>query len=345
MYQVDFETIVKYAWISYDSSREIAKVVDISAKVSTNHVYRITFKDGGFIIAKISYFGKYEHFAEDHQIIQVLSNNLPIPHDNFLARSLMKESKLFVHRFTNDDIDAWVVFYLPMRLKDKLPRRLEEKDIINLGKEFAFFHKACATVKNTLPDSSKTLESDILEFINYLNSNSGEIEFGAQRTLIIEHCNLFLENYKQLEGDKLTKIPVFVDWNIGNFSLDKGRFYSRWDYDWFRVCTRMMDFYFISRVVSDVGDKTIFTYNGDPLMGKRFQLFLKTYHKIYPFQKNEILLLKEMYRFFLLNYVLRFGKYFFSSSFAFKLQQEVLETHIHTIDQFDATLILKSLKL
>jgi hypothetical protein len=232
-----------------------------------------------------------------------------------------------------------------MRLKDKLPRRLEEKDIINLGKEFAFFHKACATVKNTLPDSSKTLESDILEFINYLNSNSGEIEFGAQRTLIIEHCNLFLENYKQLEGDKLTKIPVFVDWNIGNFSLDKGRFYSRWDYDWFRVCTRMMDFYFISRVVSDVGDKTIFTYNGDPLMGKRFQLFLKTYHKIYPFQKNEILILKEMYRFFLLNYVLRFGKYFFSSSFAFKLQQEVLETHIHTIDQFDATLILKSLKL
>ncbi|HMP28204.1 MAG TPA: hypothetical protein PKD85_01305, partial [Saprospiraceae bacterium] len=233
MYHVDFETIVKYAWISYDSSRKISKILDISAKVSTNHVYRITFTDGGFIIAKISFFGKYEHFAEDHQIIQVLSNNLPIPHDNFLARSLMKGSKLFVHRFQNDDIDAWVVFYLPMRMKDKLPRILDEKDIVNLGKEFAYFHKACHTLKNTLPSSSKTLEMDVNAFVEYLSTDSGILEYGDERKIILEHCFKFLENYKILKGDKLSKIPVFVDWNIGNFSLEKGRFYSRWDYDWF----------------------------------------------------------------------------------------------------------------
>ncbi len=106
-----------------------------------------------------------------------------------------------------------------------------------------------------------------------------------------------------------------------------------------------MDFYFISRVVSDVGDRTIFTYNIDPLMGERFILFLKTYHRIHPLVLNEILLIKEMYRFFLLNYVLRFGKYFFSSTFAFKLQEEVLQTHLHQVEHFDAENIIKSLDL
>jgi hypothetical protein len=345
MYQTDFETIVKNAWIAYDPSRVISKIVDISAKVSTNHVYRITFLDGGLMIAKISFFGKFEHFAEDHQIIHVLSNNLSIPHDSFLARSMMKGDKLYVHRFKNDNIDVWVVFYLPMRLKDKLPRILSEKDIVNLGKEFAYFHKACDTVKNTLPKSSKTLESDIESFKIYLESNSGQIEYGEQVELITQHCDAFLNNFKANKGHKLSKIPVFVDWNIGNFSLERGRFYSRWDYDWFRVCTRMMDFYFISRVVSDVGDRTVFTYNMDPLEGERFVLFLQTYHKIFPFQDNEIILLKEMYRLFLLNYVLRFGKYFFSNTFAFKLQQEVLDTHIHDVANFDSSKLLKQLSL
>ena len=345
MYQIDFEIIVRNAWSAYDNSREITTIEDISAKVSTNHVYRIRLLDGGMIIAKLSYFGKYEHFADDHQIIQVLSNNLAMPHDNFLARSMMKGDKLFVHRFTNELIDAWVVFYLPMRIKDKLPRILGEKDIVNLGKEFAYFHKACHTIKNTLPQTSKTLEYDINEFKQYLNGVSGQLEFGGQASLLIDHCDLFLKNYHLLGGHLLPKIPVFVDWNIGNFSLEKGRFYSRWDYDWFRVCTKMMDFYFISRVVSDVGDRTVFTYNLDPLQGERFILFLKTYHRIFPFEKNEILLMKEMYRFFLLNYVLRFGKYFFSSSFAFKLQEEVLQKHIHMVDQFDPSFIIKSLNL
>ena len=345
MYQIDFEEIVRNAWVAYDSSRTILIIEDISAKVSTNHVYRIKFHDGGLMIAKLSYFGKYEHFTDDHQIIQVLSNNLPMPHDNFLAKSMMKGDKLFVHRFTNELIDAWVVFYLPMRIKEKLPRILGEKDIINLGKEFAYFHKACLTIRNTLPQTSKTLEYDIHEFKNYLNSVSGQLEFGNQATVLLNHCDIFLNNYSDFEGAKLPRIPVFVDWNIGNFSLQKGRFYSRWDYDWFRVCTRIMDFYFISRVVSDVGDRTVFTYNMAPLMGERFILFLKTYHRIHPLSINEVLLIKEMYRFFLLNYVLRFGKYFFSSTFAFKLQEEVLQTHLHTVDQFDPEIIIKSLDL
>ncbi|HEX3024666.1 MAG TPA: hypothetical protein VHP12_05600, partial [Chitinophagaceae bacterium] len=87
------------------------------AEVSTNHVYKITFADKNFIVAKLSYFGEYEHFVEDHTIINSLSNNLPYPFENFLARSLMKGDKLYVHRFQNQILDAWVVFYRPIQIK------------------------------------------------------------------------------------------------------------------------------------------------------------------------------------------------------------------------------------
>ena len=85
MNPIDFNIIVQEAWNSYDKSREISRITDISAMVSTNHVYRIKFIDDSFIIAKLSYFGEYEHFVEDHAIINSLSNNLPEPFDHFLA--------------------------------------------------------------------------------------------------------------------------------------------------------------------------------------------------------------------------------------------------------------------
>src|SRR3569623_1904217 len=71
---IDFTAIVKEAWQAYDNTREIVRIVDISAKVSTNHVYRVTFSDKSFIIAKLSYYGQHEHFVEDHSIINSLSN-------------------------------------------------------------------------------------------------------------------------------------------------------------------------------------------------------------------------------------------------------------------------------
>ena len=86
----DFITIIKYAWMEYDASRKVKSITDISAMVSTNHVYKIILEDRHFIIAKLSYFGKYDDFVEDHSIINVLSNNLPYPFENVLSRSLMK---------------------------------------------------------------------------------------------------------------------------------------------------------------------------------------------------------------------------------------------------------------
>ena len=124
------------------------------------------------------------------------------------------------------------------------------------------------------------------------------------------------------------------------------KFFSRWDYDWFRMSSRMLDFYFISRVVSDIGDRTVFTYNIGPLMEERFILFLKSYHQHFPLKAVEIRFLKEVYRFFILNYVIKDGRYFFHEIFATKLQQEAYEIHLPSIEEkFDASKLLEALHL
>ena len=95
--------------------------------------------------------------------------------------------------------------------------------------------------------------------------------------------------------------------------------FSRWDYDWFRMSSRMLDFYFFSRVVSDAGDKTVWSYLIGPMMEDRFLIFLSEYHQINPFIADEIRFLREVYRFFILNYVIKNGIYFFSEQYAKKL--------------------------
>lgn len=343
---INFSQIVEEAWLAYDSSRKIRRVSDISAKVSTNHVYKVDLDYRQFVIAKLSYFGKHEHFVEDHSIINSLSNNLPIPYDNFLSRSLMKGTSIFVYRFENEIIDAWVIFYRPVKIRHRLPRRLDEIHIKKLAVEMAHFHKACDSIRHTLPPSSKTLATDIQHLQAILASELGKYEHRMMEAVIQEQCAIFLTQLSRMNEANFHSIPVFVDWNIGNFSITKSfKFFSRWDYDWFRMSTRIMDFYFMSRVVSDIGDRTVFSYLIDPLQEDRFLLFLKTYHEIFPLNTEEVLFLKEAYRFFILNYVIKDGRYFFHEIFASKLQQEAYEIYFPSIDRFDSGKILKALGL
>ncbi|MCB0634262.1 MAG: hypothetical protein R2824_07180 [Saprospiraceae bacterium] len=343
---IQFTEIIKEAWQHYDASREIKSISDISAKVSTNHVYKAVFTDKSFVIAKLSYFGQYEHFVEDHTIINVLANNLPAPYENFLSRSLMKGNTLFSYRFRNKLIDAWVVFYRPIKIDRKLPRRLEEKQIITLGRQFAQLHQVCHRIRNTLPPSSKTLQSDIEHLLRLLDSDFGRYEHRMNEAVIREQCNSFLENSEKYGFDEWARIPVFVDWNIGNFSVTRSyKLFSRWDYDWFRMSSRVLDFYFLSRIVSDVGDRTVFTYNIDPLMEDRFLLFLKEYHQVYPLTEQEIRFLGEVYRFFILNYVIKDGRYFFHEIYATKLQAEAYQSYFPSVDKFDPEPILRELNL
>ena len=177
--------------------------------------------------------------------------------------------------------------------------------------------------------------------------NKGDVLVGISTSGNSKNILNAFEICDKIGVQNMTSIPVFVDWNIGNFSVKNDySFFSRWDYDWFRMSTRMMDFYFFSRVCSEIGDRTVFSYLIDPLMEERFLLFLKAYHKVYPLTEQEIRILKETYRFFILNYVIKDGRYFFHEFYSGKLQYEAYETYFPNIDKsFDADKILKALDI
>lgn len=344
---MDFSLIVRKAWEGYDSSKTIKVIEDISAMVSTNHVYRITFDDDDIIIAKLSYFGKFEHFKEDHRIIQTLANNLLYPFENLLARSLLKNNRVYIYHYKHGKTDAWVVFYNPTRILQRLPRRLDESHIKKLGQQVGKFHKACSRVKNVLSKSSKTLRTDISSLLTQLNTDEKQFGSAMQADFLKYHCETFLKNRSKYNMSSFEIIPVFIDWNIGNFSVTPNlELYSRWDYDWFRMSYRVLDFYFFSRVVSDIGDRTVFSYVINTMMEDRFIIFLKEYHKVNPLTADEIRFMKEAYRFFILNYVIKDGKHFFSEQYAEKLQAEAFNVYLPSVDRdFDAEKIIEALKL
>lgn len=344
---MDYLRIIKKAWKEYDNSKMIHKIQDISAMVSTNHVFRITFDDEDIVIAKLSYFGKYEHFKEDHRIIHALGNNLLYPFENLLAKSLLKNNRVYTYRYKTGKIDAWVVFYNPVRVQKRLPRRLSEQQIRIFGQQIGKFHKSCSRIRNVLPKSSKTLSTDINTLLRSLSLKKNHLYTEEQKDVLRFHCESFIKNRIAFKADRFETIPVFIDWNIGNFSVTPTlKLYSRWDYDWFRMSSRMMDFYFFSRVVSDAGDRTVFSYLIGPLMEDRFIMFLEEYHKINPLTANELRFLQEVYRFFILNYVIKDGRYFFSAQYAQKLQSEAFEIYLPSIESdFNAELLISALKI
>jgi len=344
---IDYSAIISLAWSRFNSSKRISNIVDISAKVSTNHVFKVEFQTGNFVIAKLSYFGKFEHFKEDHTIINALANNLLFPYEFVVARSLVKNNEVYTYRYDRDGIDVWVVFYNPIRTASKMPRKLEPFHIERLGDQIGQFHRACSELADALPESSKTMESDLIDLMSYLDTEEGQFEHRMVIDEIKRQCNLFFENGDKIGYKNFEKIPVFLDWNISNFSVtDQIELYSRWDYDWFRMGSRVLDFYFFSRVVRSEGDQTIFSYTLDPLMEDNFILFLQQYHQAYPLTREEVLFIPEAYRFFLLNYVVKFGRYFFLDRFALKLKQETFETHFPELDKrFNPDKILKALNL
>lgn len=339
--------IIQKAWNEYDPTKIISKITDISVRVSTNYVFHIWFEDGDMIVAKLSYFGKYEHFKEDHRIIHSLSNNLLYPFDTLLAKSLLKNNRVFTYRYKYKKVDAWVVFYNPVRVAERMPRRLEEKHIRKFGQQIARFHLACSKLRNVLPKSSKTLRTDIHTLTERIEKDEKAFGGKAKADYLKSHCELFLKYRLKYNANSFETIPVFIDWNIGNFSVTKQfELFSRWDYDWFRMSSRMMDFYFFSRVVSDAGDRTAFSYLINPMMESRFILFLEEYHKINPLTANELRFLREGYRFFILNYVIKDGSYFFSEQYAKKLQAEAFEIYLPSIEtEFNADKLIDALKI
>ncbi len=341
-----YEDSIREAWRAYNEERKIRSIEDFSARVSTNHVYKVTLETREIVFAKLSNYGRFEDFVEDHSIINTISNNLSFRYENFLSHALMKGTDIYTYLHKSDEIDTWVIFYRPVRVKKPLPKRLENEHLVAMGKEFARFHKACYDIRNTLSPYSKTMTTDIGNLFVHLHTKQGKEEFGDHFHLVNRHAQNFIEKVSNEAVKNLPRIPIFVDWNIGNFSVTPSlRLFSRWDYDWFRVAPRILDFYFFSRICSDIGDKTYFHYLIDPMMEDRFIVFLQAYHSIYPLTELEVRLFKEAYRFFILNYVIKDGKYFFNEMYANRLQKEAVEVYLPDIDKFNPNKILKALDL
>ncbi len=358
MLDAKYDGHLRDAWSAYGDPRHIVSVSEVSAKVSTNRVYRLGLVGGGSVIAKVSSYGSYFLFREDHDRIhrsrQLLQSTrwANLLADVYVEQSVSPDehvARATPRVFTYYNGDLWTAFYQDVPVAQSLPRVLTEEQVRDLGEEMALLHRDCADVARRIPLSSKSIKSDAIHLLELLSDKHSSLKFQfdlAQKQYLRGQCHEFLEQLDRFGYDDWAKIPVLIDWNLGNFSVEMGtetayqpkqriRLFSRWDYDWFRIEPRLLDFYFLSRVSSATGDRTVFSYSPHTLLEPRFKQFLAAYHRIFPLNESELLFLREVYRFFILNYVVREGDNFFQPVYWHRLQQEVVSLCLPAAQRLD----------
>ncbi len=337
------------AWTAYDATRHIVDVHDTSPRVSTNTVYRVQLDDGTNIFGKVSNYGSYFLFAEDHdrlfRCIQLLHDT---EFDHFLAPVLSRDDRAF----TWYDGSLWVAFYGEARRAEALPSQLSFEQRTCLARQIARFHRCCDTISASIPATSNSIKSDAIHLLDLLSSPFAPRNFELppeEIGVLWRHTHDFLLELERIRYDSWHRIPVLVDWNLGNFSVrysdeSKNDFslFSRWDYDWFRVESRILDFYFLSRVSSRTGDRTQWSYSPHTLAEPQFLEFLTAYHSVFPLDENEIRFLPEAFRFFILNYVIREGARFFRRDLCVKFRSEAARVHLPVLDDFDISPLLEA---
>lgn len=304
--------------------------------VSTNRVYLVRFVDGEELFAKVSRYGSFVHFKRDHQLIfewMTYLQNTRFEH--FLAPVVTLGGGVFTHRHG----EAVVAFYRKVPFYDFLPAVLTDGQIDAFGREMASLHRESTRVAERMGPSWKSVGSDMATLFD----QAGKVWFRRSRGLsksaadtLRDHCDRCLEQAEEHGYHRLPHLPVLVDWNTTNFSVgldgDGFRLYSRWDYDWFRLEPRCFDFYFCARVVRAEGDQAVFSYDADPMLEPRFARFLRAYHSVFPLTEDDILLMKEAYRFFLLHYVVGVGEHFYRPEIWLRLHDEAIERQLPRLD-------------
>ena len=335
-------TAIAAAWASYGDPRSIVRTDEVSANVSTNRVYRLHLDDGGTVVGKVSSYGSYFLFYEDHDRLSRCSSLLQgTRFQGMLADIWYKDGRLF----TWYDQQMWAVFYDDVPRRDALPKILSVDQVRNLGREMAEFHLACTDIAPLIPAGSKTIKSDAIHLLDLLESPFAPRNFDLPPEsigVLWRHTHRFLEQLIEFGYDEWPKIPVLIDWNLGNFSVDTapdGSFhlFSRWDYDWFRIEPRLLDFYFLSRVSSRTGDRTKFTYGAHTLLEPTFLELLRAYRDVFPMDDAEVMFLPEVYRFFILNYVVREGARFFRPDLCTQFRRDAVRTYLPGLDRLDTS--------
>jgi len=336
------------AWVDYGDERAIVHLDEVSADVSTNRVYRVHLDDGSTVIGKVSSYGSYFLFYEDHDRLSRCADLLHgTRFQGMLAGIRHRDGRMF----TWYDQNMWAVFYDDVPRRDALPRVLSRDQIRNLGREMAEFHLACTDIAPQIPAGSKTVKSDAVHLLDLLESPFGPRNFELPPEsigILWRHTHQFLERLIELGYDEWPKIPVLIDWNLGNFSVATApdgsfRFFSRWDYDWFRIEPRVLDFYFLSRVSSKTGDRTRFTYGPHTLVEPSFLEMLSAYREVFPMSDEEVMFLPEVYRFFILNYVVREGARFFRPDLCTRFRRDAVRTYLPALEHLDVSALRDSL--
>ncbi len=335
------------AWADFGDQRSVSAVDEVSANVSTNRVYRLHLSDGSTVISKVSSYGSYFLFVEDHERLDLCSTLLRGSRfGGMLADVWHRDGRVY----TWYDQSMWAVFYNDVPRGEALPRVLSLDETRNLGREMAEFHLACTDVAPQLPASAKTIKSDAIHLLDMLESPFAPRNFELPPEAIgvlWRHTHTFLERLVESGYDEWQKIPVLIDWNSGNFSIlhqpdGSFRLFSRWDYDWFRIEPRLLDFYFLSRVSSSTGDRTQFTYGAHTLIEPSFIELISAYRDVFPLSEEEIAFLPEVYRFFILNYVVRQGARFFRPDLCGRFRRDAVRTYLPALDTFDISALLKN---
>jgi hypothetical protein len=304
----------------------------------------VVFNDSSHIVAKISSYGSYFLFAEDHDRLFTSAQLLRGTRwEGFLAEVLPRDG----HAYTWYDGTYWVAFYTDVERAMQLPSILNDEQIGNLAREIASFHRECSQIAGSLPPTSNSVKGDAIHLLDQLSHEFAAEHFGLRHDdieIAKRSTHDFLLHLEHIRFDEWEKIPVLVDWNLGNFSVKhqghQFELFSRWDYDWFRIDTRMLDFYFFSRVSSETGDRTSFTYSPHTLLEPRFINFLRQYHEVFPLSKRELLFLPWAYRFFILNYVIREGAKFFREDISVKFRKDATRIYLPMLNDFDASPLL-----
>ena len=337
------------AWSAYQDGRTIVSVHDTSPRVSTNTVYRIVLDDGTNIYGKVSNYGSYFLFAEDHdrlfRCIQLLRGS---EFENFLAPVLSRDGR----PFTWYDGSLWVALYGEARKAETLPPRLSNEQRVCLAHEIARFHRRCDEIAPSIPATSNSIKSDAIHLLDLLSSPFAPRNFELPPEdvgVLWKHTHDFLLELERIRYDSWHRIPVLVDWNLGNFSVrfdspeqQDFRLFSRWDYDWFRLESRVLDFYFLSRVASKTGDRTQWTYSSHTLHEPQFLEFLSAYHEVFPLTEEEVRFIPEAFRFFVLNYVIREGSRFFRRDLCVKFRADAARVYLPQMESFDVSPLLRA---
>lgn len=339
---------VNQAWLEIADGRSIGLVEETSAHVSTNLVFRLTLSTGESVVAKVSNYGSYFLFAEDHDRLFECTTLLENTRwASFLATVLTHNGRPF--RWY--DGDCWVVFYSDVPRGEMLGGIVAESDIENLAVEMAEFHAASQLAGDRLPPPSHSIRSDSVSLYDALGKTNAPRAFElslSEIEVVRRSAHELLMYLERIDFDHWPKMPILVDWNLGNFSVQRsasGRFslFSRWDYDWFRIDTRMLDFYFLSRVSSRTGDKTSFTYSPHTLLEPRFVKFLLAYSATNHLRDEEIRFLPWAYRFFVLHYVIRDGAKFFQPTLIDRFKREAISQYLPSLGGFNCDSLLDAL--